>query len=91
MRFIMTALMIGFVGLVLGLALTFGLALIVWMVALALVFSGAALLREQYYRWRRGTQPMPPPGPQEPGMRQEPPKVIEGEFREIKANEKEDV
>jgi hypothetical protein len=52
MEIVFSIITIIFVGIVLGLALTFGLVLIVWLVGLAMIVTAISLLRGQLRRWR---------------------------------------
>ena len=72
MEFLLSLFTVLFVALILATALTFGFALLLWIMVAAAVLTVAIFLRQLFLRWKfvRGATPTPPD-------------VIEGEWRDI--------
>ena len=77
MEFLSSALFVLFLALMIAAAVTFGFALLVWFVAVAMLLGTAMLLRQWWWRWRFLRS----------ARKQEPPGVIEGEYKDISDKE----
>ena len=72
MDILLSVLTVMFIALLLGVAVTFGLVLVVWFAGLAVAVAAVVFIRQAWYRWRfLRSGKMPPTD------------VIEGEYKDI--------